>query len=926
MPNWNHIVRDRIASLRLEGTAEADLADELAQHLEDRYREYRTGGASEQEAYQKALSELDDTHPLRAESARMQRMAKYDAIPAGDAGPSNFMEQAHSTIGVRCARSAENLWRDLRYAVRTMRKGPMFVLFVVLTLGLGIGANTTVFTVINTLILNPLPVPDSSGLAALGMAKVGTTSKSSVPLPLSYADLKDYRVRNRVFHSLAGYTSPHGVTWQVGAASQGMFSELVTGNYFSTLGLRPARGRFFLPEEDSAPGAHAVAVMNYGTWQARFGGADDIVGKTLRINHVVFTVIGVAPPQFIGVNALFGPDLWIPAAMTEQLLPNEMRNAFSDRGKAAFQGVGRFKPGVSRAQAQANMATIAADLAREYPATDEGHTAAVRPIRDVLFASSFGPSTPILFASAGLLIVVGIVLLIACSNVANLLLARSAARQQEMAVRLAMGASRPRLVRQLLTESVFLGFLSGVLGVFIAYAGLHLLFGALPSSANFVRPKLDVTVFVFALFISLATGFLFGTIPAFKASRASVAETLKEEARTTGKSRRKVTVANTLLVGQVAFSFLLLVTAALFLRSIGRAYNIDPGFQTAHLAVFMTNPGQAGYGKPQTKAFYKDARERVARIPGVESVSWASNLPLWARTVNGLQVEGRQQRSQADKIAAIIDTVDSNYFETAGVAIDSGREFTNLDQETSTPVAIVNQKMARDYWPRGDALGKRIQLPGETQMRQIVGIARTASYSSWGEPPQLCVYVPLTQNYSDGMSLYTRSKGNPEQILMTVQRELQAAAPQIRISVLTGRKVIDGGLFQAKMGVALLSVFGLLALALASIGLYGILAYSVNRRKREIGLRMALGAARASVLRLILKQGMSLVVTGVLIGFAGALLVSRLLSRMLYGVSASDPVSIAGAAVVLLAVALLACYLPARWASRVDPLEALREG
>jgi predicted permease len=911
MPDWHKIVLDRIAPLGLAGVAESDLAEELAQHLEDRYQEYRSGGANDQEAYRKALLELDDAPALRVHSERTQRLAKYDAVPAGDAKPRNFME---------------DLWRDLRYAVRTMRKSPMFVLFVVLTLALGIGANTTVFTVINTLILNPLPVPDSSALTAVGGAKTETTSKSSMPLPMSYADLTDYQTRNGVFRSLAGYTSPRGVTLQIGNASQGMFSELVTANYFSTLGLIPARGRFFLPKEDSAPGEHPVAVINYGTWQARFGGEADIIGKTLRLNHVVFTVVGVAPPHFIGMNALFGPDLWIPAAMAEQLLPNDMQNALTDRSKAIFRGVGRLKPVATRATAQANIATIATNLAREYPATNEGYSATVRPIRDVLFASSFGASTPILFASAGLLVVVGIVLLIACSNVANLLLARSAARQQEMAVRLAIGASRRRLVRQLLTESVFLGFLSGVVGLFIAYAGLHLLFGMLPSSANFITPKLDATVFVFALLISLATGFLFGTIPAFTASRASVAEALKEEARTTGRSRKRVTPANGLLVGQIAFSFLLLVTAALFLRSIQRAYAIDPGFQTTHLAMFMTNPGQAGYGKPQTKEFYKDVRERVTRIPGVDSLSWASNLPLWARAVNGLQVEGRQKRSQADKITTIINTVDRNYFETAGVAIDSGRAFTNLDRATSIPVAIVNEKMAHDYWPRGDALGKRIQLPGEKQMRQIVGIAKTANYSDWGEPPQPCVYVPLEQNYSDAMTLYVRSKGDPNQILMPVQQEIRTAAPQIRVSVLTGRRVIEGGLSQARMGVALLSVFGLLALGLACVGLYGIMAYSVNQRKREIGLRMALGAAQANVLRLILKQGMSLVFTGVVIGFAAALVTGRLLSRMLYGVEPGDPVSIAGAAFVLLTVALLACYLPARRASHVDPLIALREG
>jgi predicted permease len=365
----------------------------------------------------------------------------------------------------------------------------------------------------------------------------------------------------------------------------------------------------------------------------------------------------------------------------------------------------------------------------------------------------------------------------------------------------------------------------------------------------------------------------------------------------------------------------------LFLRSIQRAYDIDPGFQPVHLAVLTTNPGQAGYGKPRTEAFYKDIRERVARLPGVESVSWASNMPLWARAISGLSVEGREQRSRIDTITTIANTVDRNYFETAGVAIESGRAFTNIETETSMPVAIINEKMARDYWRGGKLLGKRIQLPGEKPLRQIVGIVRTANYSGWGEPPQPCVYVPLEQNYSDAMILYVRSTGDPQQILIPVQREIHAAGPEILVGgTLAGREIIDRGLFQARLGVALLSIFGLLALGLASIGLYGIMAYSVNQRRREIGLRMALGAARTSVLALILEQGMSLVATGVLMGFAAALLVGRVISSMLYGVRAGDPVSVMAAAIVLLVVALVACYLPARKASRVDPLVALREG
>jgi predicted permease len=909
MADWKSLVRTRLTPLHLTAAAESELTDELAQHLEDHYRDLLGGGASEEEAYRLTVSEMDDVYPLRAGVDRSQRMPKHETVPAGDARPGRY---------------ADDLWRDLRYAGRTMRTNRLFVLFVVVTLGLGIGANTTVFTVINTLILNPLPVDDPAALRAVAAIDAAGSSQSSTPMLMSYPNLRDYQARNGVFRSLAGYTSKRVVTWQANSSSQGFLSEFVTDNYFSTLGLPVAAGRYFLSDDDrTAAGPHAIAVMNYGTWQTRFGAAKDIIGRQLRLNNAIVTVIGVAPPGFIGVNGLVGPDLWLPVATAEQLLPNEMPTALSDRSKAMFNGVGRLKPGVSTTQAQANIATVASALAAEYPAANEGQAAAVRPIRDAMFG---GGSSTVLFASAVLGVVVGIVLLIACSNVANLLLARSTVRQQEMAVRLALGASRQRLVRQLLTESMCLSLLSGALGLFVAYVGTRLLAGTLPMSGTFVAPKLDVTVLLFALVISLATGVVFGIIPALQASRASVAGALQDSARTAGRSRRRASLANALLVGQVALSFLLLVTAALFLRSIQRAYEIDPGFQTAHLAVFVLNPGQAGYGESQTRAFYKDVRDRVANVPGVEAVSWGSNMPLWARAVSGLLVEGRPQRSRTDNTTTVVNTVDRNYFDTAGIAIERGREFRHVDQQTSIAVAIVNEKLAHDFWPGDDALGKRIQLPGEKQMRQIVGVARTANYSSWAEPPQRCVYVPLEQNHLPAMTLYVRTKGDPELILKPVGHEIDVAGPQVLLSgIRTGRQIIDGGLFQARIGVALLSVFGLLALALASIGLYGLLSYAVSHRRQEIGLRMALGASQPTVLRLILKQGMSLVLTGVSIGVVAALLVGRLLSGMLYGVGATDPVSFAGPALVLVGVALLACYLPARWATRVDPLVALRQ-
>lgn len=912
MPEWRNIVEMRIAALHLAPAAARDLAEELAQHLEDRFRELRSGGAAEEEARRIALAELADMEAMRTFERR------YRPQPEAPSG----------TQGAR-AGFVDSLRKDLAFAVRTMRRSPVFVLTVVLTLGLGIGANTTVFTIIDTLLLNPLPVPDSGRLAAVVAVPSGVTAASQAALPLSWLNLKDYREGNRVFTSLAGFTGPRVLTMQENGAPDRIFAELVTGNYFSALGLRPAAGRFFLPEEDGVPGAHPVAVMNYATWQTRFGGAPDAVGRTLRLNNVDFTVIGVAPPRFIGINALFGPNLWIPAAMAEQLLPNQMQGILSDRGKAVFTGIGRLKPGVNRSQAQANIATIAAALQHQYPEADSGHAAAVRPMIDIMFGSAASGSSPVVFASLVLVVVVGVVLLIACSNVANLLLARSAARRHELAVRLAMGANRPRLVRQLLSESLVLGLLGGVAGLFIGYSGIRAVWTFLPSdvNTNFVTPRMDPLILLFTLAAALATGFAFGILPAWRASRVDPADSLKEEGRNVGRTRRRITFANSLLVGQVAFSFLLLVLASLFLRSIGRAYQIDPGFQTGHLVVLLTSPGQAGYDQARSKAFYKDVRTQVSALPGVASVSWASNLPLWGRTAAGLEIEGRAARSRADTLTTVVNTVDLDYFETAGTAIREGREFTESDRAGSIPVAIVNEKLAHDFWPRQSALGKRIRLPGETRMRQIVGVARTADYTSLNESPQFCVYLPLAQNYSDSMTLYVRTRGDPARLLQGIERVVSVSGPGIVArDIRTGQNIVRDGLFGARVGVTMLAVFGLLALALASLGLYGLMAYSVEQRTREIGVRMALGAAKTSVIGLILKQGMSLVAAGVLLGFLASLAAGRLLARALYGVTAGDPISVGGAALVLLVVALAACFLPARRASRLDPLAALREG
>jgi predicted permease len=904
--DWVAVVRRRVAGLPLTASAESSLVEELAQHLDDLHRELRRAGFEANAAYQKTLTELDDLATLRGGLSQSQREpARPAATPGAPPSPSYL----------------DDLRGDLRYAWRTMVVHRWFALFVVITLGLGIGANTTVFTVINTLIMNPMPVAEPDTIVAVAAAEPGGAATGAL-LPFSAPNFVDYQTGVRAFDSLAGYTRMRPVTWRAEGASQPLLSELVTANYFSTLGVRAAAGRMFGAEVDASR-TPAVAVMNYGTWRSRFGGAPDVVGRQLQLNGVTVTVIGVTPSGFIGVNGLVGPDLWLPFGLGEQLQPGEWQASVSDRAKAMLQGVARLRRGVTIAQARAQVAAAASALAREYPDLNAAQTATVRPIGDALFGSR---AAMMRFAGVVLAIVVGAVLVIACSNVANLLLARAAARRQELAVRVALGASRGRLMRQLLTESLVLALASGAVGVAIAYGGIQLLAKTLPATGTFVAARLDGAVLLFALGVSMATGLLFGAGPALAASRTTVTAAFGES-RIAGPGGRRVTVANALLAGQVALSFLLLMTAALCLRSIQRAYEIDPGFETRRLAIFMTNPGQAGLDAPRQRAFYRDTRTRVAALPGVESVSWASNMPLFARPLAGLVVEGRTPGQADDRsTTTIVNTVDVGYFDTAGVTLSAGRGFGEIDGAASLPVAIVNEKLARDFWPGGDAIGKRLQAPGERRLRTIVGVARNAHYTAWGETPQRCVYLPLEQNESTSMTLYVRTTGEPGVLVNAVGRELASVGPQVLVSgVRTAEQVIGGALFQARIGVWLLSIFGLLALGLAGIGLYGLLSYAVHERRREIGVRMALGASRWSVLRLMLRQGLTLVLVGVSVGFAGVWVVGRLLNRMLYGVSPADPTSLAAAAVVLGLVALGACYLPARRASRLDPIRCMRE-
>jgi predicted permease len=818
--------------------------------------------------------------------------------------------------------------RDVKYGLRSMARAPAFSFFAILALALGIGASTTVFTVVNSLLLHPLPAQAPSRLVSLYTTDLKNQRQSGNLLPISYLNLKDYQARNAVFSRLAGFSPPMPMTLVEGKDQERFFGQLVTDGYFETLGLTPTKGRFFLPSEVSTPGSAPVAVLSYGVWKSRFNSAADVIGKTLEINGAPFTVIGVAPPGFLGVSAIFGPDVWLPATMAQQVLPIELQDVLRERGKPLFQGIARLKSGVNRSQAEASLQTVAATLLQEDPDANAGHTISVQPVTTALFSST-GGERGLALVSTVLLLIVGLVLLIACSNVANLLMARAVSRRQETAVRLAIGAGRGRLVRQLLTESVLLGLVGGIVGLGVGYEGCRFLWSFRPPeyARNLADPKLDGTVFLFALLLSLATGIIFGIVPAMRTSKTGLVESLKEETHVAGPSGRSARFQKTLLAGQVAFSLVSLIAASLFLRAVQRAYDIDPGFDDRHLAVFMMNPEQQGHDVVRLKAFRREVENRVSRIPGIQAVTWTSNLPFWSSASRGVLIEGQAQQRKAETISTVTNTIDVDYFKTMQIPLLQGRAFNQGDREGSLPVVVINEDLARRYWPNSNAVGDHLRLSGDTVRRQIIGVAKTSNYSTLGEAPQPCLYLPLRQSPGGSANLYVRSVGDPSLLLAEVQRGIKDVDPKVQVTdARTGAKIVNQVLWNARIVLGMLGIFGLLALALASVGLYGILAYSVSSRHREIGVRMALGASRSDVLRLVLQQGMTLVGIGVGAGLIISLLIGRAFSRMLFGLSPADPLSLLGASAVLLLVAAFACYLPALAASRMDPMQALREG
>ena len=810
-----------------------------------------------------------------------------------------------------------NLWHDLRYAVRILLKAPAFTLIAVLSLALGIGANAAIFSLVNAILLRPLAVMEPERLIS-----VFPTDKSGEAQAFSYPNYVDFRDRNDVFTGLfVTRFAPMSLSRE--NANERIWGYLVSGNYFDVLGTSAAQGRTFLAEEDQMELSHPVAVLSHGCWQRRFGGDPALVGKDVTLNNHRFRVVGIMPEGFTGTEVAYTPELWVPVMMQEWIEPS---NSWLDRRSTQnIFATGRLKPGVTLAQAEASLNNLARRLGEEYPDTNEGQSVTLTPpglIHPML-------RTPLISFTWALMALVGLVLLIACTNLANLLLARASERRKEVAIRLALGASLSRLVRQLLTESILLSVLGGAVGFLLAIWMIDLAVGFKPP-VDFplsIDLGVDGRVLGFSLLASLITGIIFGIVPALQSTKPELVPALKDATAQAGSSRSRL--RSTLVVAQIALSLVLLIAAGLVVRALQQVRTMSPGFDSENGLIMSVDVGLQGYDETKGAQFYQQLVERVRSLPGVRSASLASSVPLSINyNSTDVYVEGQAPVRGANVPSAMTASVGTNYFETMRTPLIEGRGFGDGDGQDSPRVIVVNETFARRFFPGANpsesAIGKRVRFGGE-QFWQIVGVARDGKYFSIGEAPRMFVYSPLLQDYATSATLIVRTSSNPERMISTIRDEVRKLDPNLPVfGVKTLTEHMGVSLFPARVAATLLGGFGLLALTLAGIGIYGVMAYAVTQRTREIGIRVALGARPTDVLRLCMRHGVLLSVIGVLIGLVATFALTRLMASLLYGVSPTDAVTFISISLLLTAVALLASYLPARRATKVDPMIALR--
>jgi putative ABC transport system permease protein len=894
MMNWKQEIKKQLAGLHLSPTREAEIVEELAQHLEDRYAELRRGGVSEFEAGRAVATELREHKLFTRELRQVESSVAPEPIIWGANGRANMIE---------------DLWQDLRYGTRMLRKNPTFTLIAVITLALGIGANTAIFSVVNAVLLRPLPFKDSDRLMMISETKLPQFPEFAV----APGNFLDWKAQTTTFERLVALrVSTFNLT---GTGEPERLSGLkISQDFCAMLGVQPQLGREMLPEEDQ-PGHNQVVLISHGLWQRRFAGDPAIVNQSITLDGQSYTVIGVMPESFAFLDRSY--ELWMPIAFTPQQAQNH--------GGHSLAVIGQVKGGVTLEQARTELGAIADRLAAAYPEVNTGWNVKVTPWLDFM-VSNIKPALLVLLGA------VVFVLLIGCANVANLLLARAADRQKEIAIRTALGAGRGRIARQLLAESLVLALMGGALGLLLAKWGLAALLTLAPDGLPRIKDvALDGQVLGFSLGITLMTGLVFGLIPALQLSKPNLNDAIKESGRGSTEGRRRRFIRHILVVFEVASALVLLVGAGLMLKSFIRLQNVDPGFQAdSALTVSIALPRSKYSQDQQQAAFYEQLIEKVGTLPGVETVGATSIVPLSGSDLIGaFVIEG--QPPPVGLQTTNFYSVSDDYFKVMGIPLIRGRAFTARDTAKSPPVVIINETMAKRMFGNDDPIGKRLTFDNPDNhptWLEIVGVVGDVKHYKLDRATPLQTYGPFTQQPDPSMTLVVRGAGDPTNLSAAIRREvLNLDKEQPVASINTLDRLVATSIAQSQFSTLLFGIFAAVAMLLASIGIYGVLSYSVTQRKNEIGIRLALGAQPADVLRMVLKQGLGLAFIGIGCGVVMSLALAKLLtsfSELLYDVKATDPLTFAVIAVGLLAVALMACYVPARRATKVDPLLALR--
>jgi predicted permease len=907
MPDWKPEIRRRLAGVKLEPAREAAIIEELAQYMEDCYTEWLSSGVTEAEAYQRTLAELSGSELLTRELRRAERQVPQEPIMLGANRRTNMIA---------------DLWQDLRFGARMLLKQPGFTLIAALTLALGIGANTAIFSLMDAVLLKMLPVKQPEQLYFIHNVGPHRLGGGAPPYPC----FERFRDQNRSFTDLAAFTR-RDLRVRVDGQREEVMGQFVSGNYFSLLGVSPALGRVLSPTDDSAPQQGGpdglVAVISHNYWTSRFGRSPEVIGKVVQVGNDSATIVGVTPPEFYGLFPGTEVDISLPVMFVGASM-------LADKESWWFQAVGRLKPDASVAKAQAELNAIFQTFMDETSVSAEMRRDAFARIE--LAPASKGLDTlrrqfsrPL----ATLMAIAGLVLLIACANVANLLLARAAARRKEFAVRLALGAGRLRLARQMLTESLLLVGLGGMLGLLFARWGGAFLVSFFTTGSNrlFIRLTLDHRLLLFTTGVSLLTGLIFGLAPALQATGINPAPALKDGAGARSRSR----FGKALVVAQVALSLLLLVGAGLFLQTLRNLKNIDAGFQRDGVVTMRVNPSVAIYQRVRLANLWNEILARIEQLPGMRSASFSTLSPLDGND-RGVRVEVSGFTPSVERDQDIrLNQVSHGFFQTFGIGLLQGRLFTEGDNETAPKVALLNETAARFYFGDRNPVGGQFSFKRGQQAAplsyQVIGVVKDSRYSSLREPDTRLVYLPMTQSLDQlgRLTLAVRASGRATDLMSVVHNELRAAGNDILVTNLTTlNEQVDQSLLQERLVATLALCFGLLALLLACIGLYGVMSYAVTRRTNEIGIRMALGAQRGDVIRMVLRESMLLVGIGMLIGLGAALATTRMIASLLFGLTPTDPLTIGVAALLLFLIAALAGYLPARRASQVDPMAALR--